>query len=342
VKRAAAGLPADAPREVAGFRILRLLGGGASARVYLAEHPLRHRPVAIKLVHADLQADPEELEQLLGAVERARGIRHAHLERVIEVVRGSDSVQIVSEYLPGGSLKERLAAQGPLAPLITLSVLRQLLGALSALHRRGLVHRDVKPANVLFDAEGQAVLVDFGLLAQVRRRQAPGPADSVLVPALGQGSSQIGRIAGTLAYMAPEQARGDSIDARADLYSVGVLAFEMLSGRLPFVSDDPLALTELHARAPVPDLPAKVGWLQPLVEALMAKAEDDRLGSAEAVLEVLETLVLAEPAAADLAPRSTSRLLRAPRPPRSYSTGMRWALALAVGLMALALILLLR
>jgi serine/threonine protein kinase len=331
----AGSLPPLTPHEVAGFRILRALGGGSSARVFLAEHPLRHRPVAVKLVHADLQTDSDALEHLLGAVERARGLRHPHLEQVIEVLRSSDSVQIVTEFLPGGSLRERLDASGHLPVAVVLALVRQILAALAALHRRGLVHRDVKPGNVLFDAEGRAVLVDFGLLTPIRPRGRPEPADSVLPPAQGQGSSHAGVIAGTAAYMAPEQARGERVDGRADLYSLGVMCFELLTGRLPYVAEDPLALAELHAVAAVPELPDALVWLQPLMDGLMAKQPEDRLSSAAAVLDVLETLVLAEPAAADLAPRSTSRLLRAPRRPAAR---WRWFALGLLGLLLLGLI----
>jgi serine/threonine-protein kinase PpkA len=339
VKRATSALPADSPREVAGFRIQRLLGGGSSTRVYLAEHPLRHRLVAVKLVLADLQADVDSLEELLVAVQRARGMTHPNLERLIEVQRGADSVQIVSEYLPGGSLRQRIEAEGALPAARALNLLRQVLAGLSALHARGLVHRDVKPGNVLFDGEGRAVLVDFGLLQPVRAASEPGPADTVLAPALGTGSSRAGQIAGTPAYMAPEQARGERVDARADLYSLGVTAFEMLSGRLPYAGADPLTLAELHERAPVPELPRAVDWLQPLIDALMAKRVEERLDSARAVLDVIETLVLAEPAAADIAPRSTSRLLSAPRH-AGARRWMRYALA-GTGVLALAMLLVL-
>ena len=341
MKREARSLPVDTPREVAGFRIQRLLGGGSSTRVYLAEHPLRHRPVAVKLVRGDLQADADSLEELLGAVQLARGLKHPNLERLIEVQRAEDSVQIVSEYLPGGSLRQRIETELARPAAQALNLLRQVLAGLSALHARGLVHRDVKPGNVLFDAEGRAVLADFGLLQPIRVEGAPAPADSVLPPALGAGSSRSGQIAGTAAYMAPEQARGERADARTDLYSLGVMAFEMLSGRLPFQAEDPLALAELHEHAPVPQLPRAVEWLQPLVDGLMAKRREDRLDSARAVVQVLETLVLAEPAAADIAPRSTSRLLRAPRLPRR-----RWmrplAFSAAVVLAVVVLLFLLR
>jgi serine/threonine-protein kinase PpkA len=336
VKRHAAGVPVGTPREVAGFRILRALGGGASARVFLAEHPLRHRPVAVKLVHADLQADTEELEDLLSAVQRARGIRHPNLERLIEVLRAPDGVQIISEYLPGGSLRERLKTQGRLPAGVALGVVRHLLAGLSALHARGLVHRDVKPGNVLFDADGRAVLVDYGLLAPVRAQHAAEPGDSVLAPAAGQGSSRAGQIAGTAAYMSPEQARGEGCDARADLYSLGVLLFELLTGRLPYPGDDPLLLAELHASAPVPELPAAVGWLQPLVDGLMAKPLDDRLASAQAAQSVLETLVLAEPAAADLAPRVISQVVRRRDPPRLRRAPQIAAVCLLLAGMAVA------
>lgn len=319
MKREARSLPADSPREVAGFRIQRLLGGGSSTRVYLAEHPLRHRPVAVKLVRGDLQADADSLEELLAAVQHARGLKHPHLERLIEVQRGPDGVQIVSEYLPGGSLRQRIEADGALPAAQVLNLLRQILAGLSALHARSLVHRDVKPGNVLFDAEGRAVLVDFGLLQPMRSDDRIGPADTVLPPALGAGSSRAGQIAGTAAYMAPEQARGERADARTDLYSLGVMAFEMLSGRLPYQADDPLALAELHEYAPLPELPRAVDWLQPLIDGLMAKRANERLDSARAVAQVIETLVLAEPAAADIAPRSTSRLLRS-----SQARPARW------------------
>lgn len=335
MKRGGSSLPADSPREVAGFRIQRLLGGGTSTRVYLAEHPLRHRPVAVKLVRSDLESDPDALEALLQAVQRARGLKHPHLERVIEVLRSPDGVQIVSEFLPGGNLRERLTQRGALAPAEALNLLRQLLGGLAALHARGLVHRDVKPGNVLFDAAGRAVLVDFGLLAPIRGAREPAPADLPLAPALGAGSSRGGAIAGTAAYMAPEQAEGESVDARADLYSLGVMVFELLTGRLPYVSEDPLALAELHAQAPLPTLPARLAWLQPLIDGLLAKRPDERIASAREVSELIEALVLAEPAAADFAPRMTSRLLRAPRRGRRWRGRLVWLLMTAAVLLVL-------
>lgn len=337
MKRDQPNLPADTPREIAGFRIQRLLGGGTSTCVYLAEHPLRHRLVAVKSVRADLQADVDSLEELLRAVQRARGLNHPNLERLIEVQRSPDGVQIVSEYLPGGSLRQRLEALGALPPAQALNLLRQMLAGLSALHARGLVHRDVKPGNVLFDQDGRAVLVDFGLLQPIQEESPPRPADTLLPPALGTGSSRAGQIAGTAAYMAPEQARGERVDVRADLYSLGVMAFEMLGQRLPYQGDDPLALAELHEHAPIPELPRTVEWLQPLIDGLMAKRREDRLGSARSVLEVIETLVLAEPAAANIAPRSTSRLLRAPR--TSKSSRWRRGLVAVAGLIVLALLL---
>lgn len=304
-------LPVDAPQRVGGFRVVRLLGGGSTARVWLAEHPLRHRPVAVKDLHPDLQSDPDALSALLASVQRARGLQHPGLERIVEVVESSDSVQIVSEYLPGGSLRDRLVS-GPLPVPLALAVFRQLLSALSALHRRGLVHRDLKPGNVLFDAEGRAVLVDFGLLSPIRVRAPLLPADAVLPPAAGQGSSRAGQIAGTAAYMAPEQARGEQVDGRADLYSLGVLLQECLSGRLPFEADDPLALAELHAHAEPPPLPPGQAWLQPLLDGLLAKEPAERLANTAAAAEVLEMLSLAEPSAQALQPYPFNRTRRTP------------------------------
>jgi serine/threonine protein kinase len=178
------------------------------------------------------------------------------------------------EYFPGGDL--RSVMRGPLPWRTALGYLRQLCSALGALHVIGVLHRDVKPGNVLLRDDGSVAFIDFGLARQLD---------------LESDITGEGAIFGTPHYMSPEQGHGQPLDARSDLYSLGVVLHEMLTGEKPFVADTPLGVIYLHANAPVPRLPQAVVHLQPLLDSLLAKRPVERPASAAEIVVRIDELI---------------------------------------------------
>jgi serine/threonine protein kinase len=175
------------------------------------------------------------------------------------------------EYFPGGDLRARMSQ--PLAARVAAGYVRQLAAALGALHEIGVLHRDVKPGNVLVREDGSVAFIDFGLARQV---------------GLESDITGTGAIFGTPHYMSPEQGHGIPLDERSDLYSLGVILFEMLSGRKPYTAETPLAVIYHHANAPIPRLPAECSSLQPLIDALLAKQPKDRPPNASMVVQWID------------------------------------------------------
>lgn len=266
----------DTLPSIPGFRLLRRVGRGTHGSVYHAIQAQTGRQVALKVFEPVEEPDatlPAQVEH-----ERAASavLRHRNLARIHAMGEYGPRQWLASEYLPGGSLAECIGKG--LSPARALRVFDDLLRGLGHAHARGIVHGDVKPANVLFRepaCSGDAVLVDFGSA----RGLHPG----------AQG--------GTPGYMSPEQVRGEPIDARSDLYSLGLLLREMLSGRAPGT-----AATSGSHRLPVP-----ARWLQPLLDSLLARDPADRPADTGAVLAMLDALLAASPEATALArPPGTS------------------------------------
>jgi serine/threonine-protein kinase PpkA len=178
------------------------------------------------------------------------------------------------EYFPGGDLRSRMREAMPWAE--ALGYLRQLAAALGALHAIGVLHRDVKPGNVLLRDDGSLAFIDFGLARQL---------------GLESEITGNGAIFGTPHYMSPEQGHGLPLDERSDLYSLGVMLHEMLTGQKPFVAETPLAVIYMHASAPVPRLSTDVQHLQPLLDVLLAKKAADRPSSAEDIVARIDELI---------------------------------------------------
>ncbi len=280
-RRAAVPDAAAASPDIPGFRPLRLLGRGASATVLLAQDLEREREVALKLVPLDRALDAGSLDALLAAARRVAATRHPNLMQLHAVGVRDGVLYAASEYLPGGALAARMTGQ-PLPVARALAIACDIARGLQALHRRGIVHRDVKPGNILFRANGEAVLGDFGLA------RALGPP--LALPELAD-------TAGTPAYMSPEQREAAPLDARSDLYSLGVVLWEMLAGALPSApGHDPLALRAVVTQD-VPALPPTRRWLQPLVDGLMAVRVEDRFTDAGAFLQAVGQLLTAAPEA---------------------------------------------
>jgi serine/threonine-protein kinase len=255
------------------YRLDKLLGAGASGRVFLASDEIAGRNVAIKMFFAAGARGGPAYERFVREARLASTLRHPSLVEVydVSVERGF----LVMEYLPGGSLAQRLAAGERLTAVQARRMALDIIAGLEAAHHRGVVHRDVKPANVFFDARGTAKLGDFGVAHLV-----------------DLGQTQTGGLIGTLAYMSPEQITGAPISIAADLYALGVTLFEAVTGRLPFLGPDfvaqhlgepPPSATEI-----APDLAA--GW-DPILAGLLVKNPRDRtatLGDLRRALEALD------------------------------------------------------
>ncbi len=219
------------------YELLEELGRGGFATVYKARDPSLDRAIALKVLHGGYAGRSDAVQRFLDEARHAASLRHDGIVRIYDVGDVKGQPYIAMEYLPGGALSARLKGE-PLPFDAALTILEQIADALDYAHKRDLVHRDVKPANILFDDEGRAVLVDFGLVKSL----------------VESGYTVAGTSLGTPHYMAPEQAQaGAPVDARADVYALGVVAYEMLTGRVPFEADTPLAVLRAHLDVTPPD-----------------------------------------------------------------------------------------
>jgi serine/threonine-protein kinase len=234
------GAPARASLPVIpGYELLERLGEGGMGEVFLARQLSLDREVAVKLVRRELLAEEWFLERLEREARLLARLRHPHLVTVHDFLRLPDGTAVVvMELVEGGSLRDRLRAAPDGLPLDeAVTLIRQVAAALAAAHAEGVVHRDIKPENVLLDAAGQVRVTDFGMALSL----APG----------AQRLTRTGATLGTPGYLAPEQLTGADTDARTDLFALGVLLYEMLTGRLPLGSFEP-------PRAVRPEIPAAV------------------------------------------------------------------------------------
>jgi serine/threonine-protein kinase PpkA len=254
--------------EIAGYRIQQLLGKGGMASVYLALQESVQREVALKVMAPTLVGE-EFGERFLREARIAARLRHPHVVQVHDVGRSGDWHYIAMEHLSGGPLLRR---DPPRDLPFTLRAVREIANALDYAHRRGVVHRDIKPDNILLRDDGGAVLTDFGIARA---------SDSARM-------TQVGMIMGTPHYMAPEQASGEPLDGRADLYALGIVFHELLVGRVPFDADDWIAVGLMHLSAPLPQLPPALGTVQPLLDRLLAKKPADRFQSGAELAAAIE------------------------------------------------------
>src|SRR5882672_295247 len=258
--------------ELAGYRIESLLGRGGMGVVYRAHDLALDRKVALKLLAPELAGDIRFRERFLRESRLAASLDHPGIIPIYDAGEVGGQLYIAMRLVEGTDLKRLLAEEGVLAPERTLRLLEQVADALDAAHERGLVHRDVKPSNVLVDERRHCYLADFGLS---RRLSDQG------VPAAG------GRSIGTVDYVAPEQIRGDPLDGRADLYSLGCLLYECLAGLPPFTGGSDTAVVFAHLEEDPPTLPG----LETVLAKAMAKEPAERYQSGhELVVAAREAL----------------------------------------------------
>ncbi|MEO1576180.1 MAG: protein kinase [Pseudomonadota bacterium] len=247
--------------HIKGYRIDYRLARSALSSVYLARDVRGNRVVALKVMQGFVnQQSSETLERFLREYESASSLNHRNVVRIFDFGFAQEQVYIAMEYLPGGTLRDRMVTD-PLTESACVELLLQLCEALEAMHQVSILHRDLKPGNVMFHEDGSACVIDFGLAKHAQLVQA------LTVP---------GRIYGTPYYMSPEQGQGLPMDVRSDLYSLGVLFFEMLSGTKPYAAGSALAMVYKHTHSPVPRLPKRRARWQPVVDRLMAKKPADR------------------------------------------------------------------
>ncbi len=274
------------PEVVAGYRVLRQLGQGGMATVYLAQHQQTGQHVALKRIRDRAKDDPEFKERFLREVRAAQQLDHPNICKVFAGGEDGAAVFMACEVIDGGDLNDLLRKMGGTVPAAAACVfVCELLEALDHAHNRGLIHRDIKPANVMLTAAGTIKLVDFGI--------AKNHQDQKL--------TATGMVLGTPAYMSPEQARGMPLDARSDLFSVGALLVELLTGKNPFESPTATATVMRILLEPAPPLfcldPTAPGVLQRVCAGLLERDANLRYPSARAALDDLlpyKTLVLAE------------------------------------------------
>jgi eukaryotic-like serine/threonine-protein kinase len=250
------------------YRILRRLGSGGMADVYCAEDTHLGREVALKVLHRRFAQDEEFVERFRREASAAAGLQHPNVVGVFDRGRHDGTYYIAMEYLPGRTLKDIVAAEAPLDQVRVVDLGRQILEAAGFAHRHGVIHRDFKPHNVIVDDAGQAKVTDFGI--------ARAGASEM---------TETGSIMGTAQYLSPEQAQGHAVTAASDLYSIGVMFYEMLAGRLPFEGESAVAVALKHLSEP----PTPISHLRPdvhpalesVVMAALAKDPAQRWQSAE-------------------------------------------------------------
>ena len=261
----------DMPR-IAGYDISRRLGRGGMADVYLALQSSLSRPVAIKVLAERTQGE-ENVQRFEHEARTIARLDHPNIVSIFDVGLTDDGrLYYVMPYLPNGDLSTRDLRENETA---IVDILRALIRALGYAHKLGIIHRDVKPENVLFDKLDRPLLADFGI--------ALATENSARV-------TREGSTIGSSGYMSPEQSRGFAIDGRSDLYSLGVVAYEMLSGELPYKGPDTLAVALAHVEQPIPRLPPRKRRWQPFIDKAMAKAPDERFQNAEQMEAALDQL----------------------------------------------------
>jgi serine/threonine-protein kinase PpkA len=252
-----------AEQSVPGYNVVHIIGQGGQAQVFLAEREHDGLRVALKVLNRALRNDPVFLERFVREYKLVASLDSAFVARIYDQGFTGDYPYIAMEFLPSGTLASRI--REGLTTRAAIRLAAQIGQALDAIHARGIVHRDLKPANILFRADGRPVLVDFGLARDMT-------VNSTLTIA--------GQFLATPRYMSPEQCLGRPIDARSDLYSLGAILYEMLTGSKIYDTANSADVIAMHVSAPVPQLAALLSDYQPILNKLLAKAPDDRYQSA--------------------------------------------------------------
>jgi eukaryotic-like serine/threonine-protein kinase len=310
------------------YRLESKLGSGGMSTVYLALDEVLDRPVAIKLLHREISEEADQLERFRREARAAARLSHPNLVGVIDAGEDDGRPYIVFEYIEGRTLKRRIQEEGPLPVDEAVAYAIEIGRGLTAAHARKLVHRDVKPQNVLIDPDGRAKVTDFGIARSLESK----------------GLTATGRVLGTTDYVSPEQAMGEDVDERSDVYSLGVVLYEMLTGDVPFRAETQVGVAMKHVNQPMPDVQAK----RPEVSAAVASVVDrattkdprDRYTTvAQMVRDLEQTLEVEAARRGGTSGEATSVLDSVPSSRRRLGPRRRISgLGLAMGIVGVALI----
>src|SRR5947208_2418452 len=294
----------EVPQSFDRFDVLRVLGKGGMGTVYLARDPRLDRPVALKVLHSEDLATEERRARFLREARTAAAIRHPNVATIYEVGESGGLPFIVMEYCEGETLAQRIRRR-PLESAEFLNIARQIVAGVAAAHDGGIVRRDLKSANIVIEPWGQVKILDFGLAKALHNDVAALSIDSTT-----------GQLFGTLHYISPEQARGQPADERSDLFSLGIVFYQMAAGQLPFNADAPLLVLEkIRDVEPEPFVPLDSTFppaAAKIIGKLLQKNPDDRYQTARDLLADLD--VLSTPTARHtLAPHSRSAIGRTVR-----------------------------
>ncbi|MBK9654519.1 MAG: protein kinase [Rhodanobacteraceae bacterium] len=264
------------PFEIPNYTLLSKLGEGAMAEVWLGEHKRNGRKAAIKVLKPSALADGDAEKLFLREGQVLAGFDHPNIVKIYDNDRVGDLAYLVMEHLSGGTLLERMQ-RAPISIGEALGLVAQIAGGLEAAHRQQVIHRDLKPANIMLRDETTPVLTDFGASRLLDRSTIYG---------------RDGMIVGTPIYMSPEQVQGQTLSGSSDLYALGILFFELLTGDRPFPGVSFPEIAAQHLYAPIPQLPAPIAMLQPVLERLLAKKPEERYPSAQAFVDDLRAVFI--------------------------------------------------
>src|ERR671929_251292 len=266
------------------FRLEEQIGSGGMSSVYRAFDPTLERWVAMKLMHRDISHDPDQLERFRREARAVARLSHPHVVTVIDAGEDDGTPYIVFEYVEGETLKDRIRRLGRLPVTEAVAYAIEIGRALSCAHSHRLVHRDVKPQNVLIDPDGRAKVTDFGIARSLE----------------AQGLTAAGRVLGTTDYVSPEQALGHQVTEQSDIYSLGICLYEMLTGEVPYRADTQVAVAMKHVRDPLPDVqrrrPEVSASLARVVERATAKETQNRYEDVGQMVHDLEEVLAIEAA----------------------------------------------
>ena len=259
--------------KIRGQRFVRIVSSGANSSVYLAESEKRGQLVVLKILRQvpDVEDGKNAFERFIQEYEVISKVKHPNVVRIFDLGVADDHAYIAMEYFPAGDLKKRIRNSMPASKAV--AYLKQIAAALAAIHAVGVLHRDLKPANIMLREDDSIALIDFGLAKEMHfQAELTGT----------------GEIFGTPYYMSPEQGHAAHVDERSDIYSLGIIFFEMLTRRKPFIAASPMAVIYKHSHADIPGLPAPIKFYEPLLHKMIAKDPIERFQTMDELIAELD------------------------------------------------------